>query len=134
MRHGVRSQLIELGARDLRKAFAFGPSRHFAASQQFGRFLSEADINRGDHTTGFVSTCLSHRVPPKMRLKSGRRSWRALIEEKRKGMPVRPAAASAALAQAQGNLVASAASGRGPLFQRHRRRDAPAWPPEGPAV
>jgi hypothetical protein len=29
----------------MRPVSAFGPSRHFAAPQQYGRFLSEADIN-----------------------------------------------------------------------------------------
>ena len=30
-----------------------GPSRHFADLQQFGRFLSKADINLLGHSTGF---------------------------------------------------------------------------------
>jgi hypothetical protein len=33
-----------------------GPSRHFAASQQIGRFRSEADISERFCRTGFMST------------------------------------------------------------------------------
>jgi hypothetical protein len=34
---------------------AYGPSRHFAAAQQLGRFWREADINRQAEPTGLVA-------------------------------------------------------------------------------
>lgn len=38
--------------------FASGPSCHFAAPRQFGRFRSEADIQRAADRTEFISTAL----------------------------------------------------------------------------
>jgi hypothetical protein len=41
--------------RDYKLMSAFGPSRRFAATQHFGRFWGEADINRQTKPAGSVA-------------------------------------------------------------------------------
>ena len=43
-----------------------GPSRHFAATQQFGRFRSEADIQRAASTAHALDAKLAKKVPKRM--------------------------------------------------------------------